>query len=89
VYMVQKLYALVAGRILEDNPDSPMNQEILLPGHLMLSILKEKLIDYLGGVKALIYRDLRQRPQNVNFDDGGEYLMVRTSSPRMPFQRAV
>ena len=34
VYMVQKLYALSSGKILEDNPDSPMNQEILLPGHL-------------------------------------------------------
>jgi DNA-directed RNA polymerase I subunit RPA2 len=75
IYMVQKLYALVAGRIIEDNPDSPMNQEILLPGHLMLSILKEKLVDYLGGVRALIYRDLRRSPQNVNFEDSGEYLM--------------
>ena len=74
VYMVQKLYALVSGKILEDNPDSQMNQEILLPGHLYLGILKEKLIDYLGGVRALVYRDLRRNKDKVTFSDGGDYL---------------
>lgn len=74
IYMVQKLYALVAGTILEDNPDSPMNQEILLPGHLYLGILKEKLVDYLGGVRALVYRDLRRNKEKVTFSDGGDYL---------------
>ena len=74
VHMIQKLYALVGGRILEDNPDSPMNQEILLPGPLFLSILKEKLLDYLGGVRALVLRDLRRSPDKVR--------------PRLPFNAA-
>jgi DNA-directed RNA polymerase I subunit RPA2 len=58
-----------ARRILEDNPDSPMNQEILLPGPLFLSILKEKLYDYLGGIRGLVLRDLRRAPDKVQFDN--------------------
>lgn len=38
--MLQKLYSLVKGDISPDNPDSPMNQEVLLPGHLYLIYLK-------------------------------------------------
>jgi len=38
--MIQKLLALVAGDCVPDNPDSPMNHEILLPGHLIQMFLK-------------------------------------------------
>ena len=34
ILMLRKLYAFVTGDILEDNADSLMNQEILVPGHL-------------------------------------------------------
>ena len=37
--MLQKLYAMAAGRVREDNPDSLVNQEVLLPGHLWEMIL--------------------------------------------------
>jgi DNA-directed RNA polymerase I subunit RPA2 len=43
VHMIQKTYALAEGRIKADNPDALNNQEVLLPGHLYLMILKEKL----------------------------------------------
>ena len=33
-HCVQKLYALVAGKIKEDSLDSPMCQEILTPGQV-------------------------------------------------------
>jgi len=42
--MVQKLLALVSGDCLPDNPDSPMNHEILLPGHLYQILLKVIII---------------------------------------------
>ena len=43
IHMIRKTYALAEGRIKGDNPDSLNNQEILLPGHLFLMILKEKV----------------------------------------------
>ena len=38
--MTRKLYALASGRCAADSPDSPMNQEVLLGGHLYLMALK-------------------------------------------------
>jgi len=54
----RKLLALVHGEIQEDNPDSLMHQELLLPGHLYLIYLKEKLEDYLKGLRVIAERDL-------------------------------
>ena len=45
--MIRKLFALVSGECIPDAPDSPMNQEILLGGHLYLAVLKEKLETFL------------------------------------------
>ncbi len=44
VIMIRKLYAFVSGEVVEDNSDSLMNQELLLPGHLYLMFLKEKMM---------------------------------------------
>ncbi len=38
--MFQKLLAVVEGKAAIDNSDSPMNQEVLLPGHLYLMVFK-------------------------------------------------
>jgi DNA-directed RNA polymerase I subunit RPA2 len=55
----QKLYALVNGSIQPDSPDSLHCQEVLLPGHLMTMMVKEKLQDYLVGMKeVLVYEAL-------------------------------
>lgn len=59
VLMMQKLYALVEGRIKPENPDALHCHEILLPGHIYLQIIKEKLQDWLLGVKACILKDVR------------------------------
>lgn len=39
-FMAKKTYALAAGECCPESVDSPMNQEILLGGHLYLMILK-------------------------------------------------
>lgn len=62
--MIEKLYAVVAGECELDNLDSPSNQEVLLSGHLYVSLLSEKLQDLLIGAKTKIIRDLK----NPNFD---------------------
>eukprot|EP00742_Colponemidia_sp_Colp-10_P010597 GILJ01011653.1.p1 GENE.GILJ01011653.1~~GILJ01011653.1.p1 ORF type:complete len:1142 (+),score=150.84 GILJ01011653.1:411-3428(+) len=69
IFMIQKLYALVAGQIVEDNSDSLMNQELLVPGHLYLMYLKEKLSDFLNGIKQSILKDIRTDRAKVNTRD--------------------
>ena len=67
--MLQKLYGLVAGDYGADNPDSLQFQETLLPGHLFLAIIKEKLFDFLGSIKQQIQIDLRRQRHVVDFLD--------------------
>jgi DNA-directed RNA polymerase I subunit RPA2 len=74
--MTQKLYSLVAGECCADNPDSPQLQEILLPGHLYASIIKEKVLDYLVAIKTQIRTDMRRQPHTVNFFDKKYLLKV-------------
>ncbi|RKP34163.1 hypothetical protein BJ085DRAFT_17078 [Dimargaris cristalligena] len=49
VAMVQKIYGIVSGEYAADNGDSANNHEILLPGHLYLAMIKERLDDILSG----------------------------------------
>jgi DNA-directed RNA polymerase I subunit RPA2 len=67
IFMAQKLYALVAGEITADNPDSPMHQEVLLSGFLYMNYLKEKLEDYMAGIFMLINQQIRNNPAAVDF----------------------
>jgi DNA-directed RNA polymerase I subunit RPA2 len=73
--MIRKLYALVAGDCAADNPDSTQHHEILLGGFLYLQILKERIDDYLSGIRTQIQSDLRAeerqlpRAKPVNFHD--------------------
>ncbi|KAJ3364773.1 hypothetical protein GGF31_008919 [Allomyces arbusculus] len=69
VFMIRKLYALVAGECAQDNPDSPQHQEILLGGHLYGAYLKEKLEDYLVGLTTAIRTELRLRPATSDIKD--------------------
>ncbi|KAJ3045414.1 DNA-directed RNA polymerase I subunit rpa2 [Rhizophlyctis rosea] len=69
IFMMQKLYALVAGTCMPDNPDSPQHQEVLLGGHLFLAIIKEKFGDWLSAIKTQIQVDIRRSPTSVNFSD--------------------
>ena len=65
--MLGKLYALVGGVCAEDNPDALTHHELLLPGHLLMKFLREKLEDCLGTFKDMIRRDLEKNPGIVNF----------------------
>lgn len=68
LFMIRKLYALVAGECCPDNPDSAQHQEILLPGLLYGTILKEKLEEYLHAFRDAVRISLNRR-QVVNFAD--------------------
>lgn len=65
--MLQKLYSLVSGTSCVDNPDSPNNHEVLLPGHLYNMIIKEKIDECLTMVVAQIKQDVRQNIKDVDF----------------------
>ncbi|KAJ3244159.1 hypothetical protein HDU78_011350 [Chytriomyces hyalinus] len=67
IFMIQKLYSLVAGECAVDNPDSPQHQEVLLGGHLFANYMKEKLGDILDGICTQIKTDVRRFPATVDF----------------------
>ena len=58
LFMVRKLYSLVAGDCAADNPDAVSNQEVLLGGFLYGMIIKERLEDWLSSIAAAT-RELR------------------------------
>ena len=52
--MLRKLYTLVhQNGCKPDDPDSPMMQEILLPGHLYLGVLTERIQQILISMKTI------------------------------------
>lgn len=54
LFMIRKLYTLVAGDCSADNPDALSNQEVLLPGFLYGMIIKERLDEWLRGIQRAI-----------------------------------
>jgi DNA-directed RNA polymerase I subunit RPA2 len=67
IFMIQKLFALVHGEIGIDGTDSPITQEVLLPGHLYLRYLKEKLREYLYSIRTTMQQDANiKRSMNNN-----------------------
>ncbi|KAJ1727936.1 hypothetical protein LPJ72_005694, partial [Coemansia sp. Benny D160-2] len=56
-HMARKLYASMSGECQTDNPDAQQMQEVYLPGHLYLAIIKEKISDYLLGVRQQLMKD--------------------------------
>jgi DNA-directed RNA polymerase I subunit RPA2 len=69
VLMLQKLYALVTGQCSPDNPDSNMHHEILLPGLLIQTFVREKLQDALNKAKEAVLRECEERPQTAELND--------------------
>ncbi len=54
IFMLRKLYMLVhQNGCKPEDPDSPMMQEILLPGHLYLGVLSERLTQLLYTMKTI------------------------------------
>ena len=60
LHMIRKLYAFAAGDCGVDNADSLQNQEILLPGHLLSTFVKEKFEEMLENVRVGILMELRK-----------------------------
>ncbi|TRY55888.1 hypothetical protein DNTS_029133 [Danionella cerebrum] len=52
--MTRKLFSFAKQECMEENPDSPVFQEILTPGQLYLMFLKEKLASWLISVKLAL-----------------------------------
>lgn len=68
IFMIRKLYALVAGDCAPDNPDAVSNQEILLGGFLYGMILKERIEEWLRSFGP-IARDWSIRNHGAKFTD--------------------
>ena len=68
MFMIRKLYTLVAGDCAPDNPDAVSNQEILLGGFLYGMILKERLDEWLKSLGP-ISRDWCVRNNGAKFTD--------------------
>ncbi|KAK9481232.1 hypothetical protein V1514DRAFT_3371 [Lipomyces japonicus] len=68
LFMIRKLYALVAGDCSPDNPDAAQHQEVLLGGFLYGMIIKEKIEEYLNNIKLQVQSDVT-RGVSVNFAD--------------------
>ncbi|KAG8865412.1 hypothetical protein FRB96_000302 [Tulasnella sp. 330] len=69
IFMLRKLLALVSGECCQDNPDSPANHEVLLPGYLYSMIIRERLEVAISDVKRAILSDLQKNLPGVNFHD--------------------
>ncbi|AET38153.1 DNA-directed RNA polymerase I core subunit RPA135 Ecym_2421 [Eremothecium cymbalariae DBVPG len=68
MFMIRKLYCLVAGECSPDNPDATQHQEVLLGGFLYGMIIKEKIEEYLQNIRLQIQSDVN-RGIAVNFKD--------------------
>jgi DNA-directed RNA polymerase I subunit RPA2 len=68
MFMIRKLYALVAGDCAADNPDAVSNQEILLGGFLYGMLLKERLDEWVRSLGPIL-RDWSVRNHGARFTD--------------------
>lgn len=68
LFIIRKLYSLVAGECCPDNPDATQHQEVLLGGFLYGMIIKEKIDEYLQNITAQIRTDIN-RGLPINFKD--------------------
>jgi DNA-directed RNA polymerase I subunit RPA2 len=57
--MLRKLYSFAAGDCGVDNADSLQNQELLLPGHLMCTFVKEKFDETLDNIRVGLLKEMR------------------------------
>jgi len=80
VYMTRKLFAFVNGECAAENPDNPMFQEVLLPGHLLQMFLKEKLESLLQITKKM-FQDKVKRKNCLLANMAGDLNKVVMSAP--------
>lgn len=72
--MIDKLYCLVNHEIMPENLDSLAVHEVLLPGHLYLMILREKLEDNLSFLRSKILKDINSNKVNSSKITHLEYI---------------
>jgi len=60
VFMTQKLFALANDKCAPESPDNPMHQEILLGGHVYLTVLKDKLDGWLNTLKYTLIKEAKK-----------------------------
>ncbi|KAK2964272.1 putative DNA-directed RNA polymerase I subunit RPA2 [Blattamonas nauphoetae] len=66
VLMLRKLLYLASGRLNREMEDSPEYHEVLLPGHLILNIVKEQMTLWLAQFRKTIEKHLSDYPsENV------------------------
>ncbi|KAK4537632.1 hypothetical protein CDCA_CDCA13G3657 [Cyanidium caldarium] len=74
LYMARKLLALVCGRLRPDNPDSIAHQQVLLPGHLWLAYLQERLEEALTWVRLTVQRQLAAHQRTPSSLDDPDFI---------------
>eukprot|EP00924_Labyrinthula_sp_SR-Ha-C_P000481 snap_masked-scaffold_27-processed-gene-0.12-mRNA-1 protein AED:0.00 eAED:0.00 QI:0/-1/0/1/-1/1/1/0/1234 len=67
IEMIRKLLSFVLGRTIEDNQDSLNNHELMTPGYIFGSMLRERLEQYLYGVRGLLFMEVRNQKSRANF----------------------
>ena len=70
LFMILKLYTLVAGDCAADNPDAVSSQEILLPGFLYGMLIKERMEEWLRSIQAAV-REWTSSEEERKFTDPG------------------
>ena len=58
--VLRKLYSFAAGDCGVDNPDSLQNQELLMPGHLLSTMVKEKFEEVLQTIRQGMMLEMRK-----------------------------
>ncbi|GMH52987.1 hypothetical protein TL16_g01352 [Triparma laevis f. inornata] len=56
---LRKLYSFVQGDCAADNADSMQNQELLLPGHLICTFVKEKVEETIASIVMGVRKEIR------------------------------
>ncbi|KAI9668719.1 MAG: DNA-directed RNA polymerase I subunit RPA2 [Trizodia sp. TS-e1964] len=69
LFMIRKLYALVAGDCAVDNQDVVQNQEILLGGFLYGMLIKERLDEWLGAVRVIAKDQSKRSNKKFNSEE--------------------
>ncbi|KAI4382946.1 hypothetical protein MLD38_008837 [Melastoma candidum] len=72
IFMLQKLFSLVDQTSLPDNPDALHNQEVLLPGQLIIIHLKDRLEHWLQQGKVLLQDEIKDKGKD--FDSSFEHV---------------
>ena len=59
IFMTRKLFAFGAERCAEEGQDAVMMQEVALAGHTYLALLKDRLANWLNGVRLSVLKQQR------------------------------